>query len=186
MIKQIFNKIINKYFNSKKSSIKLNTAEYKDIDFIMWCIKDGVKHGHFISISKENIKKIITNKITSLNEIFIINFNTIPVGIIIENHLSHYHDHYIINHLNNQKLYGLEINALYITKKYRNKGIGSAILTYYEKETDYNKILARCEQNNSKKSIIFFEKLGYKKIGFNKQSKHNMIHIILEKNLQKD
>ncbi|EEL0555311.1 GNAT family N-acetyltransferase [Campylobacter jejuni] len=184
MIKQIFNKLINKYFNSKKSSIKLNIAEHKDIDFIMWCIDNGVKHGHFINISKENIEKVITT--FSLSKIFIINFNTVPIGIIIENHLLHYYDHYIINHSNNQKLYGLEINVLYIKKEFRNKGVGSAIITYYEKETDYNKILVRCEQNNSKKSINFFEKLGYKKIGFDKQSKHNMTHIILEKNLQKE
>ncbi|EDO6850684.1 GNAT family N-acetyltransferase [Campylobacter coli] len=75
---------------------------------------------------------------------------------------------------------------LSVKKEFRNKGVGSAIITYYEKETDYNKILVRCEQNNSKKSINFFEKLGYKKIGFDKQSKHNMTHIILEKNLQKE
>ena len=77
MMRQIFNKIINQYFSPKKFFIELNIAKHEYIDFIMWCIEDAVKHGHFINIPKENIKKAIISGV-SLMTIFIIKCNAIP------------------------------------------------------------------------------------------------------------
>lgn len=192
-------KSLHQYFGNKnklpKRVIKLEKPQHKDLDFIMRCINDGVKEGHFKPIAREEIDEMITkpNK-KPLSSLFIIKINKKLAGIVMENkypepkqlpkQLPSYVIHLLKNHcirndLSGEKLYGLEINMIYVAKKFRNMGIATEAISYCEEESDSSKILARCEQNNSKEAIALFKKLGYKDIGFNEQSK--LTHRILEK-----
>lgn len=55
-------KFLQQYFGNKNKlldrAIKLEKAKYKDLDFIMQCINDGVKEGHFKPIQREQIEEV--------------------------------------------------------------------------------------------------------------------------------
>ena len=179
-------KFLQQYFGNKNKlldrAIKLEKAQYKDLDFIMQCINDGVKEGHFKPIQREQIEEVLKAKNSdskTLSHIFIINFNNNAIGIsIITERIKQYA---IINHSNNEELYGLEINMLYVVENFRNKGIATKVISFHERETNFPNILVRCEQSNSKEAISLFKKLGYKDIGINRQPNHKLTHMILKK-----
>lgn len=195
-------KSLQQYFGNKNKLlervIKLTKPQYKDLDFIMQCVNDGVKEGHFKPIVREELDEMIAKPYKKpLSSLFVIKINKKLAGIMMENKYpepkqlpSHIirllKNHYIRNDLNGEKLYGLEINMLYVVEKFRNKGIATEIISFYERETDFPNILVRCEQNNSEEAISLFKKLGYKDIGFNEQPEHKLTHRILEKVIIKE
>jgi len=60
------------------------------------------------------------------------------------------------------------INRIFLLQEFQNKGLGTEIMSYFEKEYPKVRKWTLCTPHKNHKSRHFYEKLGYKKVGEHK------------------
>ena len=140
--------------------LKIKKAILKDIEGVINLNKNWIKEG--CSIGAEFEKESDLKKSINKNLLFIAEYNNKIVGYLIC-YLNKAEDNWKIFSLRKNEEY-IKLDALYIEKKFRKKGIGKLLMKEFLRENSKMKTFLFADNKKLQKLVNFYKKFKFKPV----------------------